>query len=57
MCCLNSYFTKKKKWQHFQGGISSETYRTLNFKISYNRREAIGKSPETTPPTRMNAPH
>jgi hypothetical protein len=38
ICCLNSYL-------HFLGGggssISSKTYRTSNFKISYNRRETV----------------
>jgi hypothetical protein len=41
ICRLNSYLLYKKRVKHFQDGISNETYRKFNFKISYNRRETI----------------
>jgi hypothetical protein len=44
--CLNSYLLhKKKRQQHFQGGISIETYRKFNFKMSYNGRETTRNRP------------
>jgi hypothetical protein len=51
ICCLNLYLLcKQKRWQHFQDGILSETYRKFNFKISCNGKETVRH-------TTMNAAH